>query len=86
IGILTEGISIDKGVECVPLRDAVQGGSVDYDIGHFNLKLSVPQAYVLEYEHGYVPPEAWDRGINALYTSYYASQYYSDYKNGGDDK
>lgn len=46
----------------------------------------MPQAYVLEYEHGYVPPEAWDRGINALYTSYYASQYYSDYKNGGDDK
>lgn len=63
IGILTEGINIDKSVECVPLRDAVQGGSVDYDIGHFNLKLSVPQAYVVEYERGYVPPEAWDRGL-----------------------
>ncbi len=25
-------------------------------------------------------PENWDRGINAFYTSYYASQYYSDYK------
>ena len=86
IGILTEGINIDKSVECVPLRDAVQGGSVDYDIGHFNLKLSVPQAYVVEYERGYVPPEAWDRGINALYTSYYASQYYSNYKHGGDNK
>lgn len=86
IGILTEGINIDKSVECVPLREAVQGGSVDYDIGHFNLKLSVPQAYVVEYERGYVPPEAWDRGINALYTSYYASQYYSNYKHGGDNK
>lgn len=86
IGILTERINIDKDVECVPLRDAVQGGSVDYDIGHFNLKLSVPQAYVVEHERGYVPPEAWDRGINALYTSYYASQYYSNYKHGGDNK
>lgn len=28
-------------------------------------------------------PENWDRGINAFYTSYYASQYYSDYKNSG---
>nr|VUD24544.1 Uncharacterized outer membrane usher protein yehB Flags: Precursor [Salmonella sp. NCTC 7297] len=26
------------------------------------------------------------RGINAFYTSYYASQYYSNYKHGGDDK
>lgn len=86
IGILTEEINVDKSVECVPLRDAVQGGSVDYDIGHFDLKLNVPQAYIVEYERGYAPPDAWDRGINALYTSYYASQYYSNYKHGGDNK
>ncbi|STQ58754.1 fimbrial outer membrane usher protein [Pseudescherichia vulneris] len=32
------------------------------------------------------PPETWDRGINALYTSYYASQYYSDYRQNGTSK
>ncbi|WP_411512001.1 hypothetical protein QM042_01650 [Escherichia coli] len=37
IGILTEGISIDKGVHYVSHRYTVKGGSVDYDIGHFNL-------------------------------------------------
>lgn len=86
IGIRTENIKTDKKEECVPLREAVQGGSVGYDIGQFILNLSVPQAYVLEYEPGYMPPETWDRGVNAFYTSYYASQYYSNYKHGGDDK
>ncbi|WP_410965830.1 fimbria/pilus outer membrane usher protein, partial [Salmonella sp. SAL4438] len=28
----------------------------------------------------------WDRGINAFYTSYYASEYYSHYKSGGSEK
>lgn len=86
IGIRTDNIKADKNVDCVPLRAAVQGGSIDYDIGQFMLNLRVPQAYVNEYEPGYMPPETWDRGINAFYTSYYASQYYSNYKHGGDDK
>lgn len=86
IGIRTEGIKADKNEGCVPLRAAVQGGSIGYDIGQFVLNLNVPQAYVNEYESGYMPPETWERGINAFYTSYYASQYYSNYKHGGDDK
>ncbi|HGY1165743.1 TPA: fimbrial biogenesis outer membrane usher protein [Citrobacter braakii] len=86
IGIRTEGIKADKNEDCVPLRAAVQGGSIGYDIGQFVLNLNVPQAYVNEYEPGYMPPETWERGINAFYTSYYASQYYSNYKHGGDDK
>lgn len=86
IGIRTEGIKADKNEDCVPLRAAVQGGSIGYDIGQFVLNLNVPQAYVNEYESGYMPPETWERGINAFYTSYYASQYYSNYKHGGDDK
>ncbi|HHT4114966.1 TPA: fimbrial biogenesis outer membrane usher protein [Citrobacter freundii] len=86
IGIRTDGIKADKSVDCVPLRSAVQGGNIGYDIGQFALNLSVPQAFVNEYEPGYMHPETWDRGINAFYTAYYASQYYSDYKHGGNDK
>ena len=86
IGIRTDGIKADKSVDCVSLRSAVQGGSIGYDIGQFALNLSVPQAFVNEYEPGYMPPETWDRGINAFYTAYYVSQYYSDYKHGGNDK
>lgn len=86
MGIITKNIPAAKKQDCLPLTIAVQGGSVHYDIGQFNLFLSVPQIYVREYEAGYMPPESWDRGVNALFTSYYASQYYSDYKNGGYSK
>lgn len=86
IGIKLDKLSLDKSVECVPLNTVVQGGSVAFDTGQFILNLSVPQIYVVEYEKGYMPPETWDRGINAFYSSYYASQYYSHYKEGGEDK
>lgn len=84
LGINTE--ALNNAGECLLLKQAVQGGNYAWDIGTFRLNLSVPQAYVEELEQGYVPPENWDRGINAFYTSYYASQYYSDYKESGNSK
>ena len=84
LGINTQ--ALDQQNECPTLKQAVQGGSYAWNIGTFRLELSVPQAYVDELENGYVPPENWDRGINAFYTSYYASQYYSDYKDSGNSK
>lgn len=84
LGINTQ--ALDKQNECPTLKLAVQGGSYAWDVGTFRLDLSVPQAFVDELENGYVPPENWDRGINAFYTSYYASQYYSDYKDSGNSK
>ncbi|EGT0662368.1 fimbrial biogenesis outer membrane usher protein [Citrobacter werkmanii] len=84
LGINTD--KLDKTKNCLSLEQAVQGGSYRWNIGKFQLDLSVPQAYVDELENGYVPPESWDRGINALYTSYYLNQYYSDYKNSGNSK
>ncbi|HFZ8994132.1 TPA: fimbrial biogenesis outer membrane usher protein [Citrobacter freundii] len=86
LGIKLDKLPGEKEEECIPLTTVVQGGSISYDTAQFNLHLSVPQAYVLEYEAGYAPPETWDRGINAFYTSYYASEYYSNYKHGGSDK
>lgn len=73
-------------VNTIPLAQAVQGGSYTFDISVFRLDLRVPQAYVNQLEEGYVAPENWQRGINAFYTSYYASQYYSDYHNAGSSK
>ncbi|MFV0264466.1 MAG: fimbrial biogenesis outer membrane usher protein [Kluyvera sp.] len=73
-------------VNTIPLAQAVQGGSYTFDISVFRLDLRVPQAYVNQLEEGYVVPENWQRGINAFYTSYYASQYYSDYHNAGSSK
>ncbi|GAL58656.1 putative outer membrane usher protein YehB [Pseudescherichia vulneris NBRC 102420] len=86
IGIKTDAFKNLKSDDCLVLNEAVQGGSVDYDISQLALKLTVPQAWVSAHERGYMPPETWDRGINALYTSYYASQYYSDYRQNGTSK
>lgn len=83
------GINSDNfasGKQCLTFEQLVQGGSYTWDIGVFRLDFSVPQAWVEELESGYVPPENWERGINAFYTSYYLSQYYSDYKASGNNK
>ena len=83
------GINSDNfasGKQCLTFEQLVQGGSYTRDIGVFRLDFSVPQAWVEELESGYVPPENWERGINAFYTSYYVSQYYSDYKASGNSK
>ncbi|WP_312950651.1 fimbrial biogenesis outer membrane usher protein [Superficieibacter sp.] len=84
LGIQTAGL--DKTRDCLPLTESVQGGSLRWDIGVFRLDLSVPQAFVKALENGYVPPENWDRGINAFYSSWYLSQYYSDYNAAGTSK
>ncbi|MCD6721825.1 FimD/PapC N-terminal domain-containing protein, partial [Escherichia coli] len=71
------GINSDNfasGKQCLTFEQLVQGGSYSWDIGVFRLDFSVPQAWVEELESGYVPPENWERGINAFYTSYYVSQ------------
>lgn len=86
IGIKTEAFESSALKECLTLNNAVQGGSVDYDMSQLALKLTVPQAWVNAHERGYMPPETWDRGINAFYTSYYASQYHSDYQDNGSSK
>ncbi|WP_407198575.1 fimbrial biogenesis outer membrane usher protein [Citrobacter portucalensis] len=86
LGVLVDGLKSQAAGHCITLKSVVRSGSYVFDIGVFRLDLSVPQAYVTEVESGYVLPENWERGINAFYTSYYASQYYSDYKDAGNNK
>lgn len=86
LGVLLPNSQTKQSTDCVPLREIIRSGSFAFDIGVFRLDLSVPQAFVIEVEPGYVLPENWDRGINAFYTSYYFSQYYSDFKSAGNNK
>lgn len=86
LGISTQGLEQKKPADCLALKTVVRGGSYSFDIGTFRLDLAVPQAFVNEVEAGYVLPENWDRGINAFYSSYYLSQYFSDYKHAGNNK
>lgn len=86
LGVVVDGLKSQLSGHCITLKSVVRSGRYTFDIGIFRLDLSVPQAYVTEVESGYVLPENWERGINAFYTSYYASQYYSDYKDAGNNK
>ncbi|HCB1192432.1 TPA: fimbrial biogenesis outer membrane usher protein [Klebsiella variicola subsp. variicola] len=86
LGIKAERLDKKDLAQCITLREAVQGGKYHFDISTLTLALTVPQAFVNELEAGYASPESWDRGVNAFYTSYYASQYYSDYKSAGNNK
>ncbi|POP47771.1 fimbrial assembly protein [Superficieibacter electus] len=86
LGISAKGLEAKKASDCITLKSVIRSGSYAFDIGTFRLDLTVPQAFVDEVEAGYVLPENWDRGINAFYTSYYVSQYYSDYKDAGNNK
>ena len=86
LGMKAERLDKKDLAQCITLREAVQGGKYHFDISTLTLALTVPQAFVNELEAGYASPESWDRGVNAFYTSYYASQYYSDYKSAGNNK
>ncbi|HGG1902045.1 TPA: fimbria/pilus outer membrane usher protein, partial [Escherichia coli] len=75
LGVKTGNLNTEDN--CILLDEAVHGGQYQWDISEHRLNLTVPQAYINELERGYVPPESWDRGIDAFYTSYNLSQYRS---------
>ena len=75
LGVKTDNLNTEDN--CILLDEAVHGGQYQWDISEHRLNLTVPQAYINELERGYVPPESWDRGIDAFYTSYNLSQYRS---------
>lgn len=55
---------------CVPLADAIPGSRADFDFEKQRLDISLPQASLKQSARGYIPPEQWDEGINALLTNY----------------
>ena len=75
LGVKTDNLNTEDN--CILLDEAVHGGQYQWDISEHRLNLTIPQAYINELERGYVPPESWDRGIDAFYTSYNLSQYRS---------
>ena len=60
---------LDKDRECVNLA-AIPQASADFIFGAQKLLLSFPQAALISQARGYVAPEMWDEGINALQLNY----------------
>lgn len=44
--------------------------SVTFNVNKLRLEISVPQIAIKSNARGYVPPERWDEGINALLLGY----------------
>lgn len=77
LGIDLKALSLADS-ERILLSDLVQGGAAQPDISNLSLNLSVPQAYVMRNESGYVDPSMWDKGISAI-TLGYNTNYYNSY-------
>ena len=54
---------------CVPFA-AIPDASTRFDFEHQKLEISIPQAGMKQSARGYIPPEQWDQGINALTLNY----------------
>lgn len=55
---------------CIPFTEIIDGAQYDFDFIKQKLSLSFPQAALSNRVKGYIPPEQWDQGINAMFLNY----------------
>lgn len=56
--------------QCINIASLIEGAKASFDFGHQRLDISVPQVALKNTARGYIPPEKWDEGINALLLNY----------------
>lgn len=56
--------------DCVDLAAAIPAASSVFDFSQQRLNISIPQAALNNQARGYIPPQNWDEGINALLLNY----------------
>ncbi|AHW95300.1 outer membrane usher protein [Enterobacter asburiae L1] len=56
--------------QCIDIATLIEGAKASFDFGKQRLDLSVPQVALKNSVRGYIPPEKWDQGINALLLNY----------------
>jgi outer membrane usher protein len=64
------GLQQVKPDACVDLANAIPESQESLDFEKLRLNLSFPQAVLANNARGYIPPEQWDEGINALLLNY----------------
>ncbi|MGN7896843.1 fimbrial biogenesis usher protein [Enterobacter sp. 22452] len=55
---------------CINIASLIDGAKASFDFSHQRLDISVPQVALKNTARGYIPPEKWDEGINALLLNY----------------
>lgn len=56
--------------DCVDLAATIPAASTAFDFSQQRLNISIPQAALNSRARGYIPPQNWDEGINALLLNY----------------
>lgn len=56
--------------DCVDLAASIPAASSAFDFNQQRLNISIPQAALNTRARGYIPPQNWDEGINALLLNY----------------
>lgn len=81
---LTELSSQSDSEECVDLTKAVAMSSVKFEFNQQRLNLTIPQAALYSQARGYVSPDKFEQGINALLLNYNFSGAHSKGRQGND--
>lgn len=58
-----------KKQECFNF-EAIKDASVDFEFEKQRLNITIPQAMISNKARGYIPPDQWDNGLNALLLNY----------------
>lgn len=73
--------------QCVNIASMIDGAKASFDFSHQRLDISVPQVAMKNMARGYIPPEKWDQGINALLLNYsFSGSNSSDRTSGSNTK
>lgn len=73
MGVNTDAFPAFKQLDkqaCALLAEIIPDASVTFNVNKLRLEISVPQIAIKSNARGYVPPERWDEGINALLLGY----------------
>ena len=69
---------------CINIATAIPAATATFDYEQLRLDISIPQAALRNNARGYIPPDHWDEGINALNFSYnFTGSNSSDHSDGG---
>lgn len=68
-----ELLPMPEAMSCEDISRFIPSASAGLDVGEQILEISIPQAYMSSRVSGWVDPERWDNGINALLLNYSVS-------------
>lgn len=70
IGVIIDPEKLKQLDDEIDLSKVDESIIYDFDFDRLQLKLSVPQVFINNIARGYISPDKWDDGINALFLNY----------------